>query len=104
MQGVTWGGGVLQAGHAKAGAERNMGEEAGEGAAVAGARPASSYFRFQLRNEGPERACDSRQVHRAKQGPVLGVQAQGGMGTKSHKLGISANCPFVVPGPHPSTR
>lgn len=59
---------------------------------------------FQLRSEGPERACDSRQVHRAKQGPVLGVQAQGGMGTKSHKLGMSANCPFVVPGPHPSTR
>lgn len=46
MQGVTWGGGVLQAGPAKVGAERNMGEEAGEGAAGAGAQPASLYFRF----------------------------------------------------------
>lgn len=55
MQGVTWGGGVLQAGHAKAGAERNMGEEAGEGAAVAGARPASSYFRFLAEKQRPRK-------------------------------------------------
>lgn len=55
MQGVTWGGGVLQAGHTKAGAERNMGEEAGEGAAVAGARPASSYFRFLAEKRRPRK-------------------------------------------------
>lgn len=35
--------------------------------------------------------------------PHLSVQVEGGVGMRSHNLGINADCPCAMPGPHPST-